>query len=329
MAKLPVLSIIITSNTTKRLNDIYGLLDSIKEQTHPGIETIFVAERSMELLNKARSYASQRDILNLRVIFNYGEPGLSVARNLAIKEAKGDIIAFVDDDCVLSPNWAEEMIKAYKDDSVIGVTGPSFPLWEDESMSWFPEEFYWIVSCTAWCDWDEVTEVRNAWGMNMSFRREAFKRCGLFSNEFGFHKGPMAEDNEFSLRVRTKTGKSILYCPGTRLWHRVHKYRVSQRFIKERAYWIGRSRRMLKRFYPAAEAGKDLLGQEHQLLSRILTRLFPNIFKTFFTNPVIAWRRLSVTITTLIFVTFGYYSHLLSPFARGKQVAYDNLEAKS
>ena len=68
---------------------------------------------------------------------------------------------------------------------------------------------------------------------------------------------------------------------------------------------------MLKRLYPDAEKGKDLLGQEHQLLKRIFTRLFPNIVKTFFTNPVIAWRRLRVTVTALTFVTLGYYSHLV------------------
>jgi GT2 family glycosyltransferase len=231
---------------------------------------------------------------------------------MGIKEAKGDIIAFVDDDVVLSPDWAEEMINAYQRDSVIGVTGPALPLWEDESMSWLPEELYWIISCTAWCDWNQTREVRNAWGMNMSFKREAFQKCGDFLNEFGFHKGPMAEDNEFSLRVRAKTGKNIIYCPNVRLWHRVHKYRLNQQFIKERAHWIGRSRRMLKRLYPEAEKGKDLLGQEHQLLKRIFTRLLPSILRSFFTNPTIAWCKLSVTITTLFFVALGYYSYLFS-----------------
>ena len=310
MANQPLLFVIVTSYTTGRLRDIYELLDSIEAQTYPNLETIFVAERSVELLNKVRSYASEKDALNLKVIFNDGETGLSAARNLGIKEAKGNIIAFVDDDVVLFPDWAEEMVEAYEDDSIIGVTGPAFPLWEDESMSWFPEEFYWIISCTAWCDWNEMREVRNAWGMNMSFLREAFDKCGPFFNEFGFHKGPMAEDNEFSLRVRSQTEKSIVYSPKVRLWHRVHKYRLSRKFIKERAYWIGRSRCMLKRLYPEAEKGEDLLGQEHQLLKRIFTRLFPNIVKTFFTSPVIAWRRLQVTVTALTFVTLGYYSHL-------------------
>ncbi|MBA7661603.1 hypothetical protein ES703_69623 [subsurface metagenome] len=313
MAGRPLLSVIITSYTTERLGDIYELLDSIKTQTYPGVETIFVAERLTELLDKVKAYASNKDTLSLKVIFNSGEPGLSAARNLAIREAKGDIVAFVDDDVVLSPDWAEEMIKAYQGDSIIGVTGSALPLWEDESMSWLPEELYWIISCTAWCQWNEVREVRNAWGMNMSFRREAFEQCGLFFNEFGFHKGPIAEDNEFSQRVKAKTGKNIIYCPRVRLWHRVHKYRLSPQFIKERAYWIGRSRRMLLRFYPEAEKGKDLLSQEHQLLRRIFTRLFPNILKTFFTNPVIAWRKLVATVVALTFITLGYYSYLLPP----------------
>jgi len=246
VAKQSLLSIVVTSFTTERLKDIYELLDSIKAQTYPHIETIFVAEQTKELLDKVNHYASRKHIPNLKVLFNNGEPGLSEARNVGIKEARGYIIAFVDDDVVLFPEWAKEMVNAYDDDSIIGVTGPAFPLWEDESMSWFPEEFYWIISCTTWCGWDEVREVRNAWGMNMSFRTEAFQKCGAFLNEFGYHKGPMAEDNEFSLRVRRKTGKRIMYSPKVRVRHRVHKYRLSQQFIKERAYWIGYSRRMMK-----------------------------------------------------------------------------------
>ncbi|MFC2067142.1 glycosyltransferase family 2 protein [Chloroflexota bacterium] len=323
MAKLPDLSIIITSNKIERLNDIYELLESVKAQANPDIETIFVAEDSTELLDEVESYASERDTLNLKVIFNHGEWGLSAARNLGIKEAKGHIIAFVDDDVVLFDNWAEEMVKAYDDDSVIGVTGPALPLWEDEHMSWFPEEFYWIISCTAWFDWDEVREVRNAWGMNMSFKTEAFEKCGGFLNEYGYHKGLMAEDNEFSLRVRRKTGKRIIYSPEVRVRHRVHKYRVSQNFINERAYWIGRSRRMLKKLCPEAKKDMDLLSQEHQLLKRILTSLFPSILGGFFKNPVIAWRKLSVTITALFFVTLGYYSHLLNPFSRRKKYNWE------
>jgi hypothetical protein len=165
--------------------------------------------------------------------------------------------------------------------------------------------------------------------MNMSFRSEIFEQCGLFLNEYGFHKGPMAEDNEFSQRVKARTGKKIVYSPTVRLWHRVHKYRLSQEFIKERAYWIGHSRRMLKRLHHEANRGEDLLSQEHQLLRRIITRLSLSIVKSFFTTPAIAWRKLRVTITALFFVARGYYfnsqyfssgrSQQLAKFERGTE----------
>ncbi len=325
MAEQSLLSIIITSYTTERLKDVYELLDSVKAQTYSNIETIFVAERSVELLDRVRAYAGGKD--GLKVIFNDGQMGLSAARNLGIKAARGDIIAFVDDDALLFPDWAEEVVKSYADDSIIGVTGPAFPMWENESAAdWFPEELYWIAGCTAWCDWNEIKEVRNAWGQGMSFRKEAFQVAGPFLAEIGFDKGryrrgllteDVGDDVELSLRVKAKTGKRIVANPGVRLRHRVYGHRLSWRFIIKRAYWIGRSRRMLKRLYREIETDKDLLDQEHQLLKRILTRLFPKILEGFFHNPTIAWRQLRVTVITLTFVTLGYYSHLLhTPFKR-------------
>ena len=306
----PLLSIVITSYTMERLKDILELLHSVQSQTYPNMETIFVAERSSELHDRVKAYADEEGIPNVNVIFNGGEPGLSAARNLGIKHAKGSIIGFIDDDALPFPDWAEEMVKTYEDDSIIGVTGPAFPLWEEESMAWFPEEFYWIISCTAWADWSKLTEVRNVWGMNMSFKREAFEQYGLFKSEFGFHKGPMAEDNEFSLRVRAEAEKRIVYNPNIKLWHKVYKYRLSWRFIRERAYWIGRSRRMMRLYQDNREA--NLLDTEYQLLRRILIRLLPNILKGLITNPIVSWRRLWVTSIALSFVAIGYFPY---PFA--------------
>jgi GT2 family glycosyltransferase len=317
MTDTPLLSIVVTSYTTERLNDIYGLLKSINNQTYARIETIFVVENSKELMEKIKICGVANAIPNLKLLFNDGEPGLSAARNVGIKQARGDIIAFVDDDVLLYPDWAENMVKSYNYDSTIGVTGPAIPLWEDNSMIWFPEEFYWVISCTAWDDDNRIKEIRNAWGMNMSFKREAFEMAGLFSNEFGFHKGPMAEDNEFSLRIKKKTGKKIIFVPDVKLWHRVHKYRLSQKFIKERSYWIGYSRRTLKM---AKTKNKDdninVLSQEYRLLNRIGTRLCPNIMKKIFTQPVIAWRITCVSITALTYVTLGYYSNFIPKFLK-------------
>lgn len=307
------ISIIVTSYTTEQLKDIIELLESIKTQTYPDIETIFVAERSRELFTSLK--ALEQNIPNLRVIFNDAKPGISSARNMGIKESKGEIIAFIDDDAVLSPKWAEATVKAYiNDNSIIGLTGPILPLWEEPSMAWFPREFYWIFACTYY-DWTESQEVRNGYGTNISFRREAFDYGGLFPTYLGSERGgelgvqkTTAEETELSLRVRHKTGKRIIYDPNVIVNHKVHKFRFTRKYIRKRAYIEGCSKMLIQKLARDNFKGERLLKTEYALLNRILFRLFPGIFKGVFTHPVIAWRRLSVTVIALSSVATGYVS---------------------
>lgn len=306
MAEQPLLSIIITSCSTGRLNELYELLDSVKGQTYLNIETIFIAERSKELFDKVGIYAKQKALPNSRVIFNDSEPGLSAARNLGVKQAGGDIIAFVDDDVVLFPDWAEEMVKTCENNSIIGVTGAALPLWEDESMSWLPEEFYWLISCTGWTGWTGTRIVRGAFGANMAFKRETFNDGCLFSlgtgYTHGYHHQPVSDDLEFSLRVRKKTGKAIIFSPSARVWHRASKRRLGLRFVTARAYQVGRTRRLIRRYYP------DEFGQSEQE-QRVLKgtfRLLLGIPKEFLIKPRVAWKKLCLIFIVLISLTVGY-----------------------
>ena len=320
MRQSPLLSIVITSYTLERINDIFDLLDSIKAQTYPTIETIWIAERSRELYERVKTYAERKAAPNMMVVFNNGEPGASAARNLGIKEAKGDIVAFVDDDALLFPDWAEEMVKTYHDDSIIGMAGSVIPLWENESMSWLPEEFYWLISCTAFTGWDELRDTRNAWTTNSSFRREAFDLGELFLTGIGprYREGQregwkwLAEDIELTLRIKRRTGKRVVYNPRVMVKHKVYEYRLQLRFIAKCAYWMGLSRYILKRLYPKDDADAVSLDVERQLLKHIFTRLFPDILRNFFIHPVITWRKLRVTIVALSFVALGYSVRYLS-----------------
>jgi len=330
VADRQLLSITITSYTVDRLNDIFELLQSIQEQTYTNIEVIFVTERSKELHEIVKSYARENAKTPMKVVFN-DEPGLSAARNLGIKHASGDIIGFVDDDVVLSPDWAEAMVKTYDDNSIIGVTGPAFPLWENKSMSWFPEEFYWVISCTAWFDDDKkIKEVRNAWGHSMSFRKEAFEFC-LFADTFGrtegAHKsgkrGPVGDDTEFSMNLRSKTGKAIVYNPRVRVRHKVYKYRLTPTFIRRQAYWQGYTKAMFKKLYRnKGVTGRDVLSTEYRLLQRILVGLLSNILKDFSQHPEIAWRKFSLIFNVLFHLALGYFSADFPRLARFTERAY-------
>ena len=309
--KSPILSIVVTAYTTERINDIYELLDSVKGQTFTDIETIFIIERSEELLNKVNDYVKQKNIACVEAVFSKDKLGLSGARNLGITKASGEIIAFVDDDVVLFPNWAEEMVKAYHDESIIGVTGPGLPIWEEKKMSWLPQELYWIVSATAFTGWKGERAVRSAWGMNMSFRREAFNHC-LFSTSFGqttggkeaWKTGPV-DDAEFSIKLRLKTKKFIMYNPQVQVYHKVYKYRLSRKFIRGQGYWQGYSKALLRRMYPD-DADTKALVKEMDLLKLILLKLIPQSVVGLFKNPSLSGKRLFFTDYVLFYVALGY-----------------------
>jgi GT2 family glycosyltransferase len=49
--------------------------------------------------------------------------GIPFARNLALAHANGDIIVFLDDDCILTKEWLENLIRPFSDDFVVGIQG--------------------------------------------------------------------------------------------------------------------------------------------------------------------------------------------------------------
>jgi GT2 family glycosyltransferase len=230
-----------------RLADLKGLMNSLSSQTEPDLEFVFVAENSNTLLQQVRSYASDRGLVGT-FLMNQGARGLSESRNIGAENCRGSIIAMIDDDVVLPKTWAASILKAFEDDHVIGVTGPALPLWEEEKMYWLPEEFYWLISCTGWGDFQDGQEVRSAAGMNMAFREEAFVITGGLPKGSGFHM-PIAEDLAFSLEIKKRTAKRIVYCKEAYVWHRVHSYRFNWQYIGARSRHIGTSRYILRTSY--------------------------------------------------------------------------------
>ena len=324
---LTKISIIVPCYTMERLRDVTELLDSVKSQTYSNIETLIVAERLPELASSIKGYVQEKGYSNVQVLYNYNQDewGSYSSRNLGIEQAQGDILAFIDDDALLFPDWAEETVRSYAEDgSVIGFTGPILPLWEHDSMAWFPKELYWIFSCTYW-DWTEKTEVRNGYGTNISFLREAFDSCDAFRSSLGVEKGwgksdwqrPGAKETEFSLRVTQKTGKRIVYNPNIRVKHKVYRYRLAASFIAKRAYWEGYAKAWLNKW--GRSSNRKVLATEYDLLRSIFFNLLPYSLSLLFKHPIIALRRLWVTALVLSCVTSGYLIYNLSSlFRRGQ-----------
>jgi glycosyltransferase involved in cell wall biosynthesis len=279
------LSIVVTSYDLQRRRDIGDLLDSIRAQVCNDFEVVYITERSRLLYDFVKNAIEKRGIRG-KVIHNEGSWGLSECRNIGVKHSEGEVVAFVDDDVILDSSWSCAILNAFKSlHGIIGATGPAYPYWVDCRADWLPEELDWLIGCTRWLRSNVPIEVRNCWGMNMCFRREAFQKAGYFdvrSTERSRYlrsasgqrqhketkQGKMAEDVEFSLRVKRITGKKLYYLPHMRVLNKVYAYRLSTKFIVARSSWIGYSRRNI-----AKMAGNRQLVMENSLLVSLLRSL--------------------------------------------------------
>jgi glucosyl-dolichyl phosphate glucuronosyltransferase len=311
-------SIISTTYTQDRFNDTVQLIDSIALQTNKNYRLFMVVERSPELAQNITEYIKEKQYSNMIVLFNEGPHGLSSARNLAIRQSQSDILAFVDDDAIVDTNWTNEIIKTFEEDSsVAGVTGPIDPLWERQSMAWFPPEFFWIFSCT-YNNPKEKIEVRNGYGTNLSFKRKALLQAGLFNPDLGV-KGrgksgwqePGAEETEISLRIKNITGKHIIFNPKVKIQHKVYAYRTKTKFIAKRAFWEGYAKALLKARHNESKSGTNVLSTEYSLLKRILFYRIPRDFMLLFKHPILAMRQLRLVFTVLSCVAAGYFTYTL------------------
>lgn len=309
----PRLSIIVTSYSMDRVEDLQELLESLRTQSYQRTEIIFVGERDAQLCNRVRIYAESHGVHNLRLFFNDGTPGISPARDLGARQARAELVAFIDDDAIAFPDWAEQLVASFSDETIVGITGPALPLWTDGTNGWFPEELYWIIGCTGWLQADGVRDVRNVWGMNMAFRRDAFTAVG-FSNDIGSVQGRRlhGEEVELSLRVRRQTGRRIVYNPSVKVMHKVHNRRLTARWIGKTSYWTGYTRRRLNGLSKGYGIADDFLSIERSLLGRIVKRLLPRTLAALFVTPRQALHTLWIVIMVLLFVALGYFSQALS-----------------
>lgn len=243
IAPLPV-SVVICTYTQQRWEALLSAVASVDRQTRQALETIVVIDHNSELLERASAALG-----NVQVMASSGEPGLSGARNTGVMAARGEIIAFLDDDAIADDTWLEELTRVYDDPDVVGAGGVARPRWDGgTNPRWLPEEFYWTIGCSYRGLPTQSAPIRNPIGANMSFRRAVFAQIKGFSSGIGrVGRTPLGcEETELSIRARrAHPGGVVLYVPTACVEHLVSPERSSWRYFRSRCWAEGLSKALV------------------------------------------------------------------------------------
>ena len=183
-----MISIIIC--TYNREKYIGPLLESIAKNDYPkdNYEILLVDNNCTDNTRSVcETFAQQHIDVTFRYVVE-PEQGLSAARNKGIKEAKGEIIIYVDDDALVDTNYISSFAEHFTNNpTTMAAGGPIEPLYETQEPKWMSP--YTKSLLTAWMNYGK--EVRNypkgryPGGGNAAYRKIVFDKVGLFNTELG------------------------------------------------------------------------------------------------------------------------------------------------
>ena len=255
-------SVIITAYN--RCEDLKKVLDGLHAQQVEGkcaYEVLVVDNNSTDATKQAvESYMprfASSEIKNgcfgLRYLFE-ARQGKSYALNRGIQEARGEIIAFTDDDVLVDPHWLAHLIECFEKYGCDGVGGRVVPIYPDNTPQWIRDNPVKLAGIVVIADYGEETKPFDQTmdpfiGSNYAFKRKVFEDCGLFRTDLGPGTAAMGEDTELIERLTAK-GYSLYYCGAAVIRHPVDIGRLRLKYI---AQW----HMALGRFAARKEAGAD------------------------------------------------------------------------
>lgn len=263
----PPISVVICVYTEKRWHEILEAVESIRQQSEKSLEVILVVDHNPILRDRLTN--ALPDVV---VVENKQAQGLSGGRNTGISVARGDVVAFLDDDAVADPDWLKYLGDCYEDPAVLAAGGRTMPNWQTRKPKWFPQEFAWTVGASYLGMPLSRAAVRNIMGGNASYRREIFEHVGGFANTIGRSAGkrPMGcEETELCIRIRHfRPDAVLLFETQAVIHHLVPADRCRFTYFTSRCYAEGLS----KAAVAASVGAHDALSSERSYTTKTLPR---------------------------------------------------------
>jgi len=263
-------SVVICGYTMDRLEVFTAAIDSVLAQTHRPLEVVIVIDGNPTLYGEiVRLYG---DDPTVRIDLNDENRGISYSRTRGAELATGEVVAFIDDDAVAEPRWVARLVELYESTDAVAAGGNVEPAWVDSRPWWFPDEFYWLVGVTEPGFAEDGQEVRNVYGCNISYRRDAFLEVGGYDTKTG-RKGNrhlQAHEAPVGIRLLQTFGRGMIFVEDAIVTHTLFTYRGRAKWLLRRAFWQGYSKRVMHRLYP------DAPGTEQAYLRMIVMQAIPS-----------------------------------------------------
>ena len=249
-------SVIIPSYTLDRWSLLCDAVHSVQVQTRPPLEIIICVDHNADLFARCTTeWPPERPSeVPIRIIENRFEQdpaeaeahlrahgsrrrfGAGWARNCAAELARGDVLAFLDDDAAAAPAWLAHLLAPYDEPSTIAVGGAPLPRYETERPGWFPPNFDWVFGCAYDGLPSTLAPAAHLIGANMSVRRTVFEAVG------GFHSIDF-DDLDLCMRIAAQyPNRTLYYEPLAVVFHYVPEGRLSWHYFWRRCFFVNREK---------------------------------------------------------------------------------------
>lgn len=230
-ADAPSMSVIVcTRNGSQTLK---ACLEALGKLRYPKFEVLLIDDGSTDTVPEiVKSFPAVR-------AFRQEPAGLSVARNLGMKEARGSILAYTDDDCVAHPDWLLHLAHAFASGpNVAAAGGPNIP---PPPRNGTEAVVASAPGAPAHVLLNDV-EAEHLPGCNLAIRKTALEGIGGFRAVFT----TAGDDVDICWRLRAAGGQ-LKYVPGAMVWHH-RRFSVGAYLRQQRGY--GRAEALLMKEHP-------------------------------------------------------------------------------
>ena len=212
------ISVLIT--TRNRAEILKQCLKSLERQSRKPNEVVVVDNASWD---NTREIVESFKKFKVRYFFEKNI-GIAYGRNRGLKEAKGDIFAFIDDDCVASKSWLKEIEKTFLGDkNIVGIVGRNENIFPNNPYAVAEQcwALYWCLKHISSRNQEEVLSD----GEVINFKNVAFRSSFFGKTRFdtSLTMGQFSEeDTEIRRRLfkRLKLKEKIMYRPKATVRHR-------------------------------------------------------------------------------------------------------------